>query len=164
MLTIIEAISVEQCETIATLATEIWEEHYTPIIGANQVNYMLDKFQSSNEIYKQIQKGQVYYLIQNKDLPIGYFCIYPNTGNLFLSKLYVLAKFRGQGVGKFAFDFIQKRAKESSLKTIYLTVNIHNTNAIKSYEKMGFVNQGPTKADIGSGYVMDDYRMVKKID
>jgi hypothetical protein len=29
---------------------------------------------------------------------------------------------------------------------------------------MGFINQGPTKADIGAGYVMDDYRMVKKID
>jgi GNAT superfamily N-acetyltransferase len=125
---------------------------------------MLDKFQSSDEIYSQVQDGQAYYLIEHKDLPIGYFCIYPVEENLFLSKLYILVAFRAQGIGKFAFDFIQNKARAFSLKTIFLTVNIHNTNAIASYEKMGFANQGPTKADIGAGYVMDDYRMVKKID
>ena len=164
MLTIIEAVSTSQFKTIAKLATEIWNEHYTPIIGKDQVNYMLDKFQSSDEIYNQVQNGQAYYIIEHKDLPIGYFCIYPVEENLFLSKLYILVEFRAQGIGKFAFDFIKNKAKEFSLKTIFLTVNIHNTNAIASYEKMGFVNQGPTKADIGAGYVMDDYRMVKKID
>jgi len=164
MLTIIEAVSTSQFKTIAKLATEIWNEHYTPIIGKDQVNYMLDKFQSSDEIYSQVQDGQAYYLIEHKDLPIGYFCIYPVEENLFLSKLYILVAFRAQGIGKFAFDFIQNKAREFSLKTIFLTVNIHNTNAIASYEKMGFANQGPTKADIGAGYVMDDYRMVKKID
>ena len=164
MLTIIEAVSTSQFKTIAKLATEIWNEHYTPIIGKDQVNYMLDKFQSSDEIYNQVQNGQAYYIIEHKDLPIGYFCIYPVEENLFLSKLYILVEFRAQGIGKFAFDFIKNKAKEFSLKTIFLTVNIHNTNAIASYEKMGFANQGPTKADIGAGYVMDDYRMVKKID
>jgi GNAT superfamily N-acetyltransferase len=164
MLTIIEALSTSQFKTIAKLAAEIWNEHYTPIIGKDQVNYMLDKFQSSDEIYTQVQNGQAYYLIEHKDLPVGYFCIYPVEENMFLSKLYILVEFRAQGIGKFAFDFIQNKAREFSLKTIFLTVNIHNTNAIASYEKMGFANQGPTKADIGAGYVMDDYRMVKKID
>ncbi len=164
MLTIIEAVSTSQFKTIAKLAAEIWNEHYTPIIGKDQVDYMLDKFQSSDEIYTQVQNGKAYYLIEHKDLPIGYFCIYPVEENLFLSKLYILVEFRAQGIGKFAFDFIQNKAKEFSLKTIFLTVNIYNINAIASYEKMGFANQGPTKADIGAGYVMDDYRMVKKID
>jgi ribosomal protein S18 acetylase RimI-like enzyme len=164
MFSIIQANSKSHCDIISVLASEIWKEHYTPIIGIDQVDYMLEKFQSSEVIYTQIQNGKSYYLIQTKELFIGYFCVYPEDGSLFLSKLYILMKFRGQGAGKFATDFIHEQGRELALTTIFLTVNINNTIAITSYEKMGFINQGPTKADIGAGYVMDDYRMVKKID
>jgi diphthamide synthase (EF-2-diphthine--ammonia ligase) len=32
---------------VESLAKEIWIEHYTPIIGRPQVDYMLENFQSS---------------------------------------------------------------------------------------------------------------------
>ena len=35
---------------ISALAGEIWREHYTPIIGAEQVEYMLAKFQTAERI------------------------------------------------------------------------------------------------------------------
>ena len=47
---------------IADLARVIWMEHYTPIIGAAQVEYMLDKFQSADRIYSDIQNGGYVYL------------------------------------------------------------------------------------------------------
>ena len=31
----------EKAAELAELAREIWTEHYTPLIGADQVNYML---------------------------------------------------------------------------------------------------------------------------
>lgn len=47
---------------IAGLAGEIWREHYTPIIGAAQVEYMLEKFQSADRIYSDIiNDGYVYF-------------------------------------------------------------------------------------------------------
>ena len=55
MLTIIQAVSKSECNAISELANTIWKEHYTPIIGVDQVNYMLEKFQSSKVIFKQIQ-------------------------------------------------------------------------------------------------------------
>ena len=35
---------------IAQLADAIWREHYIPIIGKPQIDYMLDKYQSSKVI------------------------------------------------------------------------------------------------------------------
>lgn len=34
----------EQIAAVAALAREIWTQHYTPIIGAAQVAYMLERF------------------------------------------------------------------------------------------------------------------------
>jgi RimJ/RimL family protein N-acetyltransferase len=49
------------------------------------------------------------------------------------------------------------------LNKIALTVNKNNVNSIKAYEKMGFKNVGSVVQDIGSGYVMDDYKMEKTL-
>ena len=39
-----------QIVQVATLAEEIWREHYTPIIGAAQVDYMLEHFCNEEQI------------------------------------------------------------------------------------------------------------------
>jgi hypothetical protein len=39
-----------------------------------------------------------------------------------------------------------------------------NTNAIKAYEKTGFIKKGPVVQDIGLGYVMDDFIMEKQLE
>ena len=40
----------------AETAREIWTQHFTPIIGAEQVEYMLEKFQSDRAIRNQIER------------------------------------------------------------------------------------------------------------
>ena len=80
---------------------------------------------------------------------------------MFLSKLYVLRDFRGQGLGKTAMHFIENQAEQNNCSKITLTVNKYNTNSIKVYEKNGFINTGAVVIDIGNGFVMDDYTMEK---
>ncbi len=50
---IIEVRNEDQIDIVESLANEIWTEHYTPIIGKDQVKYMLDKFQSKDARYRQ---------------------------------------------------------------------------------------------------------------
>lgn len=161
MSTIIPALTKANFESIATLANVIWTEHYTPIIGEQQVAYMLDKFQSAIAIRDQVEKGVMYYLILHQDIYVGYFSFNKNVNFLFLSKLYVLKSARGNGLGKAALSFIEAKARELESKRIRLTVNKFNTNAIKAYEKMGFINVEAIVQDIGNGYVMDDYVLEK---
>ena len=39
-----------QVRAVAVLALEIWRQHYTPILGTAQVEYMLTRFQSVDAI------------------------------------------------------------------------------------------------------------------
>jgi len=54
----IEEVSTEaQIETVARLAHEIWNQHFVPIIGKAQVDYMVEKFQSKRAISQKAGKG-----------------------------------------------------------------------------------------------------------
>lgn len=153
-----------QVRQTARLAEEIWTEHFTAIIGAEQVEYMLDKFQSENAITDQIQhKGYMYYLIEETKQPIGYCAIIQEEDGLFLSKLYIKKAMRGKGIARRTIDFLTTIALERNLGKIWLTVNKNNIGPIAAYEKLGFVNTGPFVQDIGGGFIMDDYKMDLKL-
>ncbi len=152
----------KQIEAVEALAREIWTEHYTPIIGKEQVEYMLARFQSAQAIAEQLAAGYLYFLIEEEGRFIGYLSVQQKERELFLSKIYVLAFRRGKGYGRKAVTFTEELAKEKGLNKIVLTVNKNNTLAIKAYEAIGFKKTEALVQDIGSGFVMDDYRMEKE--
>lgn len=149
----------EDLTAIANLADIIWREHYTPIIGPEQVEYMLHKFQSTSAMSQQLLEGVSYYTLWLDDLLVGYLSFYTKGEVLFLSKIYVLSQLRGQGIGQQAMDFIKEQTKLKGLMRIQLTVNKHNTGSITAYERMGFKKTDEVVMDIGGGFVMDDYVM-----
>ena len=155
----------EAIDIVACLAHEIWYQHYVPIIGRKQVDYMVPKFQSAEAIERQIAGGQEYFLLNLAGTAEGYFAIerQPAQQRLFLSKLYVRAAARGRGLGRSALDFIESLCRTSALGCIWLTVNKHNP-AIGTYGRLGFRNVAAIVTDIGGGYVMDDYRLEKPLD
>jgi len=44
------ALTTKDINIVVEIAQEIWPEHYTPIIGLEQVEYMLNNFHSSGII------------------------------------------------------------------------------------------------------------------
>jgi len=151
----------EQIEEVEKLAREIWREHYMPIIGEKQVEYMLEKFQSKKAIGEQLQNNYHYYLIREENKNVGYTGIQFRDKELFLSKIYVRSSERGKGYAKKTIQFIEDTARNNSLEKITLTVNKNNLDTIKVYEKIGFKKVKPIVMDIGGGYIMDDYLMEK---
>lgn len=153
-----------EIDTVARLARIIWNEHYVPIIGQAQVDYMTIRFQSEEAITGQISReGYTYYLIHAAGQPVGYLASTEKKDELFLSKLYVLASERGKGYGRLGVDFLAGICRDKGLKMITLTVNKYNTNTIRAYEKLGFERYGEVVNDIGEGYVMDDYLMRRRV-
>ena len=154
----------DQIAIVEDLAREIWTEHYTPIIGKEQVCYMLDRFQSKGAISAQIKdEGFRYFLIGEEGRYIGYLGVLTRGEELFLSKIYVRSSERNKGFGKKAVQFLEDLARRQNLQKISLTVNKNNTGSVQAYEKMGFKNLGPVVQDIGKGFIMDDFRMEKRI-
>lgn len=147
-------------EAVSALAESIWHEHYTAIIGEAQVRYMIDKYQSVNAVEAQIkEEGYLYFLITDRDEYVGYVGMQPREENLFLSKVYVHADARGRGLARRALHYAEQIARAKGLSSITLTVNRNNRIAIDVYKTMGFAIVGEQVADIGGGYVMDDYVM-----
>ena len=159
-----EVFDEARIQTVEKLAYEIWNEHFTPIIGKAQVDYMLEKFQSIQAISGQIAQGFQYYLIRMDEGYIGYTGVQPKEDELFLSKLYITSSQRGKGYGRKVVQFLEGRARDKGLNTMTLTVNKNNLDTIRAYEKFGFEILGPVVQDIGGGFVMDDYKMVKEIE
>ena len=147
-------------QVVADLASTIWNEYYVPIIGQDQVDYMVKSFQSCDAIKTQIdEEDYEYYLIEHLTKPSGYISIKLMGDDLFLSKFYISKERRGTGLGKEGLKFVIKRAKELGAHAITLTVNKYNSNSIKAYDRMGFKNTGSIVSDIGAGFVMDDFTM-----
>jgi ribosomal protein S18 acetylase RimI-like enzyme len=161
---VIEVFTETQIKIVEALARAIWTEHYRPIIGKGQVEYMLGRFQSREAISAQIAGGVSYYLMQENGKFVGYLAVQHKGAELFLSKIYVLGPLRGKGHGRKAIRFVETLAREQGLPKIVLTVNKNNVNAIKAYERWGFRNVGSLVQDIGSGFVMDDYKMEKDVE
>lgn len=163
MINFLMATTKKQFSDIAQLADVIWREHYIPIIGLEQVDYMVKNFQSAEAMYAQFIDGYHYFMIYFNNHLVGYLSIKKEDETLFLSKIYVSKEYRGKKIGKSAMNFIEEKAIEMHCKSITLGVNRFNVSAIAAYKAMGFKIIGEMITDIGNGFIMDDYKMEKLI-
>ena len=151
--------TADEIERVAELAREIWLEYYPPIIGREQSEYMIATLQNAAAIREQIQGGLRYFLLKRvpADAIVGYAAVEPRGAALFISKLYLLAASRGQGLGQRALRALRDHARALGLQELELTVNRNNTLALTAYARFGMQVVGTKYAEIGGGYAMDDY-------
>ncbi|MBE1444438.1 GNAT family N-acetyltransferase [Paenibacillus sp. OAS669] len=154
----------EEVTDLARLAAEIWNEYFITIISREQIDYMVQKFQSYPALTDQLKhQGYEYYFMKLNGSNIGYMGVKQEEGKLFLSKLYILKEHRGRGFASRAMEFLVELCRKRGLSAIWLTVNRYNDATIAVYEKKGFKKLRTQVADIGNGFVMDDYIMEKEI-
>ncbi len=152
-------IEKAKSEQIELLAKEIWNEHYSKILSKEQIDYMLENFQSQKAIDSQIKDGYNYFVMKADGETLGYTGVVFQESKMFLSKLYIKKEARNKGVGRNTLEFLKNLCREKGYNKIYLTVNKYNTDSINAYKKMGFEIINSVVSDIGNGYVMDDYIM-----
>ena len=92
---------------IAGLADEIWHQHFQTILSPEQIDYMVEKFQSYPALKSQVEEeGYEYYQTLVDGTLAGYIGIHPETDALFLSKLYLHKDYRGRHIATQAFHFL----------------------------------------------------------
>ena len=156
-----------QIDTLTTIAKQVWHETFDPILEPGQTDYMIEKFQSDHAVKDQMaHQNYRYYLAKLGDRCAGFVGFaprYEGKEEMYLSKVYLLSECRGQGVVRKLFDLVEEEARKEGLPYIRLTVNKHNTHAFQVYQHLGYENVESVKVDIGSGYYMDDYVMVRRL-
>ena len=141
------------------VAEVVWREANTAFCSPEQVEYMIEMFQSYEAVSGQLVHGYRYFLVEENGEILAYFGVQPQGERLFLSKFYILKEHRGKGIFSMGLEFMAELCREQQLDTIYLTVNRNNTHACEVYLHKGFKIAEEAVADIGCGFVMDDYIM-----
>lgn len=160
----IRRIGENELPVVRKLGQEIWRQCYPGIISTEQIEYMLAIWYQPEAMAREMQaRGTWFALIEAEGRgPVGYLSFerYPEEV-LFINKLYLKPEMHGMGAGGAALHWIAERALELGCRKLQLRVNKQNAPAIRAYQRAGFYFLDDVCSDIGSGFVMDDFRMEK---
>lgn len=164
-MTTISEGTVEDFETIRTIAHKAWPVAYGEILSKEQLDYMLETMYSDATLLENLNKGHHFILVKEDSVCLGFASFehnYLSKECTRLHKIYLLPETQGKGLGKLLLERIVTLAKENRSDTISLNVNRFN-KAYGFYKKMGFEVVAQEDLAIGNGYLMEDYKMEMKI-
>jgi ribosomal protein S18 acetylase RimI-like enzyme len=150
---------------IQNIANITWRPTYVPLIGQEQVDYMLGKIYSRGALLEQLSKGHVFLIAElgMKDVGFASYGIIDDENQGYkLHKIYVLPEAHGKGVGKFLMNEVVDQIRDAGGKS--LSLNVHRNNKAQNfYEKAGFKIKETIDMEIGNGFFVNDYIMIKAI-
>lgn len=152
-------------ERVAQLAAETWWHHYPAIISAAQIEYMLGQRYDPALIREELRRSDVWWdqLAVGQTMVAFASCLLTDPAVVKLDKLYVLPAHQRKGYGGILLDHVCDRARRHGCSQVVLAVNKGNRSAIAAYLKHGFTVAEAVVKDIGGGFVMDDYIMVRHV-
>ncbi len=162
----ITQLAAGDIDRLCALAGEIWRRHYAQIISSAQIEYMLAQRFTASVLREELQRGDIWWDQLLVDGRMTGFSSYVLTGysrEMKLDKLYVHHAHQRKGYGGMLLDRVVTIARAYGCERLKLTVNKHNRIAIAAYEKYGFRIADSIVKDIGGGFVMDDYVMVRSM-
>jgi len=162
----VKRVAREDAAAISALAREIWYAHYAAIISRAQIEYMLAQRYDPEIIRAELARDDAWWdklLIDGR--LTGYVSCFltGNAGEMKLDKLYVHHGHQRKGYGSMLLDRVLGIARAYGCSTLVLAVNKHNHTAIAAYRKYGFRIAESVVKDIGGGFVMDDFIMVRDV-
>ena len=148
-------------QRIVLLAWSIWPEWYWPVIGPEQLAFMLDSIYEPGSIEKQMNEGQEFFILGKGMEDAGFLAIRP-AENARLEKLYLKDEFRGKGSGTLMLDFAKEQVLKNGYRHIQLNVNRFNP-ALSFYLRHGF--QVIREEDIPFGpFFLNDFILSLELD
>ena len=160
----IEAVTEADVAALAVLAREIWYAHYPAIIDTAQIEYMLKQRYASEVIRAELRQDGLWWdKLMVNDAMAGFSSYFLSSREMKLDKLYVHPRHQRCGYGGLMITRACEVARAQGCSRLALAVNKHNSGAIAAYRKHGFDIAEATVKDIGGGFVMDDYIMVKPV-
>ena len=162
---------------LADIAGEIWRGYWPTIIGEEQTEYMIEKFQSYKAIRKYMAREdyEYWFLVATEGSeagegnPVKSIAGFTggrneeDTNRFFISKIYLYPEARGHGYARRVIEFYRDLCFARGHTAMYLTVNKHNDLGIRAYKGTGFETIDSVETDIGRGFIMDDYVMELKL-
>lgn len=157
-------LRLDEAEALVALAGLIWRKNYLEMISQAQIEYMLAQRYKPDLIRQLMARGDVWLAARAAGELVGFAHGHPlMPGDYKLDKLYVHPDLQRHGIGGRLIAEMARHARERDCTRLVLRVNRQNHNALQAYLKHGFQVADLVVEDIGGGFVMDDYVMVKEL-
>jgi ribosomal protein S18 acetylase RimI-like enzyme len=157
---------------LALLGRVTWAESHGHYIDDknNLLKYLNENFSISKTKQDLNNPKHRFYIIYVDDLPVGYAKLEVNVinenvasqNNCRLERIFILNEFIPLKIGQQLLTFVEEKAKELQLDTMWLSVYIKNKRAIRFYERNEFKNVGKLNF-IVSGQSYDNIVFSKNI-
>lgn len=156
-------VRIDELPLVNEMAAKIWPDAYREINSPEQTSHMLELMYSPQAMEQDLADGVIYQWILCQDEPVGFIAAGPIISGepCVLHKCYVLNEAQGSGYGKAALRLLFKRLCKKGTTLVRLRVNRKNSRAIRFYQSLGFSVESEDILDIGGGFVMDDYIMIR---
>lgn len=160
----IAPLRLDEAEALVALAGRIWRTCYPGIVTPAQIEYMLAQRYKPGLVRQLLARGDLWLAARQGDQLVGFAHGHPlEAGDYKLDKLYVDVALQRQGVGGQLIAEVAALARQHGFTRLVLRVNRGNQRAIDAYLKYGFQVTTLIVENIGEGFVMDDYVMVKDL-
>lgn len=133
---------------LALLGTITYTESHGHFIDNKKdlMRYNESAFSVSQIENEMIDPKNIFFIISKDDLPIGYAKLVLNSNNknvdskncCHLERIYILNEFIPLKIGQQFLTFLEEKAKQLQLDTIWLSVYRNNIRAIRFYERNNY--------------------------
>jgi ribosomal protein S18 acetylase RimI-like enzyme len=161
----IRKAQINDIKSIQKIAFDTWPSAYGDILEQAQIDYMLDLMYSEEVLEKQMNESQTFLIIKEEKLDLAFVSFetnYDNQPQTKIHKIYISPAAQGKGLGKILIEETERQAINKRNERILLNVNRQN-KARFFYEKIGFKIAYSEDIEIGNGYLMNDFVMVKEV-
>lgn len=159
-ITQVQRLTPNAVDAVSTLAREIWQVTYPPLISQGQIDAMLAARYAPEVIRAQLDDpAHAWWVARHDDALVGFAHALTTPHDCKLDKLYVHSQRQRRGIGQQLFEATRQWAQLNGAQRIVLQVNRGNSQAIAAYQQYGFRIRESRVFDIGNGFVMDDHVM-----
>ncbi|MDR3214183.1 MAG: GNAT family N-acetyltransferase [Azoarcus sp.] len=160
----IRPIAPEDIPAIVALARTTWLDAYAEILSLAQIDYMLAQRYDRARLMADIANPEKWlHQAFIDDVRAGFAACEIHKDEFKLDKLYIHPGMQRKGAGAALVAHAAALAREHGYPGVILAVNKNNAQAIRAYAKYGFQVRNKTVTDIGDGFAMDDYIMIKPL-
>ncbi len=151
---------------LGDLARRVWRTCFRGMISDAQLEYMLGQRYERDVLTATLGREWPGFELLSVDGVLTAFAAHgpsDEPGIWKLHQLYVDPERQKQGLAGRLLGHVEAAAREHGCGALLLTVNRENARARAVYEHRGFSVREAARFDIGGGFVMDDFVMVKTL-
>ncbi len=144
----IEQVTLEQINELAAIGRRTFSDSFSYANTEDNMKAYLDENFSTPKIEQELNDpGSYFFFAKWKNKIAGYVKVnlgkaqtdIKDQNGLEIERIYVLTEYQGRNIGKVLFETALKIAAERKVDFVWLGVWENNHDAIRFYEKMGFV-------------------------